>query len=108
MISPVSAEEFYEGFYETKPLIIKRNLNTFYDGWFSVEEVKKIIQAKELHYGKNIEICGFQAHKKKTQELKGKAEIDDVLKFYNQGCSIRMVLEFFYFTLLKYIVIKFL
>lgn len=41
MIAPVSSEEFYDGFYETKPICVHRKMPKYYTQWFSKEEVKK-------------------------------------------------------------------
>lgn len=35
MIHPITVEDFYENYWEKKPLLIQREERDYYDGWFS-------------------------------------------------------------------------
>lgn len=35
LIHPITVEDFYENYWEKKPLLISREKRDYYDGWFS-------------------------------------------------------------------------
>ncbi|KAF1776082.1 Peptide methionine sulfoxide reductase [Phytophthora cactorum] len=49
-------DEFYEKYWEQRPLAIKRNFPSYYDGWFSKQEIDRILKTHTLEYGTDLDL----------------------------------------------------
>ncbi|KAF1792161.1 Peptide methionine sulfoxide reductase [Phytophthora cactorum] len=56
LLYPVTPEEFYENYWEQRPLAIKRNFPSYYDGWFSKQEIDRILKTHTLEYGTDLDL----------------------------------------------------
>ena len=51
LIHPVSANNFYNTYWEKKPMYIKRDQSKdYYNGWFSSNELLKMVHAGKFKY----------------------------------------------------------
>lgn len=91
LIAPVSVEEFYEKYWEKQPLCIKRKNPSYYDGWFSKEEMERIFRDHSLAYGEEVDLTKYIDGKRQTLNPTGSASAKDVWKHYKDGCSVRLL-----------------
>jgi len=91
LIAPITIEEFYEKYYEKKPLLIKRNKPSYYDGWFCKEDMDQFFKTSHVEYGKHVDITLYEKGQRKTLNPQGRATAKEVWKFFDQGCSVRML-----------------
>ncbi|XP_068217942.1 ribosomal oxygenase 1 [Palaemon carinicauda] len=91
IIKPYSEEEFFKKFWETAPLIVKRNKKDYYKGLFSTEDFDKILHEQVVLYSKNLDITSYTDGKRETHNPIGQAHPPVVWDYYNNGCSIRML-----------------
>ncbi|PRP79475.1 lysine-specific demethylase NO66-like [Planoprotostelium fungivorum] len=91
LIAPLSVEEFYEKYWEKKPLLIKRNKPNYYDGWFSKDEMDQLFKSTHIEYGKHVDVTLYENGQRRTLNPKGRATAKDIWNFFAKGCSVRML-----------------
>eukprot|EP00698_Gefionella_okellyi_P014945 TRINITY_DN4177_c0_g2_i1.p1 TRINITY_DN4177_c0_g2~~TRINITY_DN4177_c0_g2_i1.p1 ORF type:complete len:500 (-),score=120.33 TRINITY_DN4177_c0_g2_i1:105-1604(-) len=93
LIAPVTSDEFYEKYFEKRPLIIKRKKATYYDGWFSTKEIEAVLREREIMYGKDIDVTRYKKGERHTYNKEGeRAKFEDVWrKFKDNKCSVRVL-----------------
>jgi hypothetical protein len=107
IVDPISLDEFYEEYWEKKPLLVraKKNKNRF-DGLLSLESIKKISKKHPLYYGRDLNVTKYQkdAHGVKRRVTLDKLPEDEkdeatgilvnraeLWSDYGNGCTIRML-----------------
>jgi lysine-specific demethylase/histidyl-hydroxylase NO66 len=72
MISPVDVEQFYENYWENKPLCIERvNGRKYYNGWSCLEDLRKWIVDDGATEGSDFEILPYKQKNSELSALKG-------------------------------------
>lgn len=91
LIAPMDVNEFYEQYFEAKPFMIKRNCKSYYEKWFNLKEMERIIKNHSLTFGEEIDVTKYVNGCRKTLNPKGFAEEKQVWKMYQSGCSLRLL-----------------
>lgn len=91
LIYPLKADEFYANYWEQRPLVIKRKCPSFYDGWFSKDDMDRILKEHTLHYGQDLDLTKYVDETRYTLNPEGAATSKQVWKHYDDGCSVRML-----------------
>jgi hypothetical protein len=107
IIDPISLDEFYEEYWEKKPLLVRaKNNKNRYDGLLSLESIKKISKQHPLYYGRDVNVTKYQkdAHGVKRRIMLDKLPEDEkdqdtgilvnrseLWSNYDKGCTIRML-----------------
>ncbi|EQC33644.1 hypothetical protein SDRG_08748 [Saprolegnia diclina VS20] len=91
LIYPVTLEDFYANYWERKPLVIKRHFESYYDGWFSRDEIDRMLREHTLEYGEDIDLTRYQNDVRTTLNPDGAANPATVWKHFEQGCSVRLL-----------------
>jgi len=90
MISPVTTSEFYDTYWEKKPIHITRSDTSYYKSLFSTKALDKIIREQRVIYGKNLDITSYDG-KRETHNPDGRVYPAVLWDFYNNGCSVRLL-----------------
>ncbi|CAG2193440.1 NO66 [Mytilus edulis] len=91
LIHPIKPEKFFKELWERKPLLVRRHLENYNDGWFSTAELDKILRQENIHFGVNLDVTTFTDGKRETHNPAGRAHAPVVWDFYQNGCSVRML-----------------
>uniref|UniRef100_M4C072 Bifunctional lysine-specific demethylase and histidyl-hydroxylase n=1 Tax=Hyaloperonospora arabidopsidis (strain Emoy2) TaxID=559515 RepID=M4C072_HYAAE len=91
LLYPVTPEEFYEKYWEQRPLVIKRNAPSYYDGWFSRQEIDRILKTHTLEYGTDLDLTKYVDDTRHTLNPSSSATAKEVWKHFDDGCSVRLL-----------------
>lgn len=91
LIHPVKPDKFFKELWERKPLLVRRHLENYNDGWFSTAELDKILRTERIQFGVNIDVTTYTDGKRETHNPAGRAYAPVVWDFYQNGCSVRML-----------------
>ncbi|ETI43131.1 hypothetical protein F443_11842 [Phytophthora nicotianae P1569] len=91
LLYPVTPEDFYQNYWEQRPLAIKRNFPSYYDGWFSKQEIDRILKTHTLEYGTDLDLTKYVDNTRHTLNPSGAATAKQVWKHYDDGCSVRLL-----------------
>ncbi|XP_070576799.1 ribosomal oxygenase 1-like [Ptychodera flava] len=91
MINPVKPKVFFSKLWENKPLLVKRHLPSYNNGWFSTEELDRILRENELDFTTNIDVTTYTNGQRETHNPAGRAHASVVWDFYQNGCSVRLL-----------------
>jgi len=95
IIHPVSVEEFFQDYYEKKPLHIARNHPSYYHSFLSLSEIDSYLQLKQTfspnvkmaYQGKEVSSLLFCDHDNKVAPFK--ANPQKMLGLFKQGYTIK-------------------
>merc|ERR1712112_21547 len=91
MICPTKVSDFYENYWEKKPLLIKGSEDrNYYKSLFSTKALDKILREQRVLYGKNLDVTSYDG-KRETHNPEGRVYPAVLWDFFNNGCSIRML-----------------
>jgi lysine-specific demethylase/histidyl-hydroxylase NO66 len=91
-IAPVTSEEFFAEYFEKRPLVIKRNRPDYYKGWYSSEDIRKLLREHNCKTGRDIDVTNYVDGVRQTFGMDGRATFDTVWrKHTNEGCSLRVL-----------------
>ncbi|XP_036363178.1 ribosomal oxygenase 1 isoform X2 [Octopus sinensis] len=91
LIHPVTVEKFFTQMWERKPLVVRRHISDYYNGWFSTEELDSILRKENIQFGKNIDVTTYCDGKRETHNPTGQAHAAVVWDYFQNGCSVRLL-----------------
>ncbi|CEG36622.1 bifunctional lysine-specific demethylase and histidyl-hydroxylase no66 [Plasmopara halstedii] len=91
LLYPVTPEEFYENYWEQRPLAIKRNYSSYYDGWFSKHDIDRILKTHTLEYVADLDLTKYLDDTRHTLNPSGTATANQVWQHFDEGCSVRLL-----------------
>uniref|UniRef100_A0AAY4DNW0 Bifunctional lysine-specific demethylase and histidyl-hydroxylase n=1 Tax=Denticeps clupeoides TaxID=299321 RepID=A0AAY4DNW0_9TELE len=91
LINPVSSENFFRDTWEKKPLLVRRQKPDYYHGLFSTTEFDRILRTDNVQFGVNLDVTSYSNGKRKTHNPPGRALSCSVWKYYESGCSLRLL-----------------
>ncbi|XP_035672115.1 bifunctional lysine-specific demethylase and histidyl-hydroxylase NO66 [Branchiostoma floridae] len=91
LIHPVKKEKFFSELWEKKPLLVKRHLESYNDGWFSTEDLTKILHENDIQFGRNLDVTTYEGGQRETHNPPGRANPAVVWDYYQNGCSVRLL-----------------
>jgi len=91
IIAPVKNDQFFSDVWQKKPLFIKRRQPHYNNHWFSTKEFDNILRKKNVQFTKNLDIAVYRNNKRETLNPAGRAFSPIVWKFYEEGCSARLL-----------------
>lgn len=91
LIAPVSAQHFFEQYWEKKPLLVQRRNPDYYQGLFSTAELDAALRDHEVHFGVHLDVTSYVDGKRETHNPVGRAMPAVVWDYYRHGCSLRML-----------------
>lgn len=77
--------------WEKKPLLLRRHKKWYNDGWFSSEELDRILREHQLEFSVNIDITSYEDGERQTHNPSGRAYASNVWEFFKEGCSVRLL-----------------
>ncbi|KAI0233822.1 hypothetical protein LSAT2_015978 [Lamellibrachia satsuma] len=91
LIHPVKPVKFFNELWEKKPLLVKRHMPNYNDGWFSTAELDRVMREERLHFSENIDVVTYTDGKRETHNPGGRAFPSTVWDYYQNGCSVRLL-----------------
>ncbi|XP_063145924.1 ribosomal oxygenase 1 [Candoia aspera] len=91
LIAPVSSQEFFDQYWEKRPLLIHRRSPSYYQDLFSTAEFDNILRSHDVQFGVNLDVTSYEDGKRETHNPVGRAVPAVVWDFYKKGCSLRML-----------------
>lgn len=91
VIAPIKPDQFFLDVWQKKPLFIKRRQPKYNNVWFSCKEFDKILRQQNVQFTKNLDIAVYRNDARETLNPNGRAFAPVVWKFYQDGCSIRLL-----------------
>ncbi|CAI5728392.1 unnamed protein product [Hyaloperonospora brassicae] len=91
LLYPVTPEEFYDKYWEQRPLVVKRQCSSYYDGWFSRQEVDRILKTHTLDYGTDVDLTKYVDDTRHTVNPSGSATAKQVWTHFDDGSSVRLL-----------------
>lgn len=91
VIHPVTINNFFSQMWERKPLVVRRHIPTYNEGWFSTEELDQILRKENVMFGVNLDVTTYTNGKRETHNPPGRAHAAVVWDYYQNGCSIRLL-----------------
>ncbi|KAK7504202.1 hypothetical protein BaRGS_00004506 [Batillaria attramentaria] len=91
LIHPVTPDRFFRELWEKKPLLVKRHMPNYNQGWFSTAEFDRILRQENIQFGVNVDITSYRDDKRETHNPAGRAYAPLVWDFYQKGCSVRLL-----------------
>eukprot|EP00123_Amoebidium_parasiticum_P011942 comp21007_c0_seq1/m.28196 comp21007_c0_seq1/g.28196 ORF comp21007_c0_seq1/g.28196 comp21007_c0_seq1/m.28196 type:complete len:538 (-) comp21007_c0_seq1:68-1681(-) len=91
LISPFPVENFFSGHWEAQPLVVQRTDRDYYGGWFSKEDLDRLLRTSVIRYGVNLDVTKVVDGKRQTLTPTGRAYPASVWDFYEDGCSLRLL-----------------
>ena len=97
LIAPLSMNHFMETYWENQPLLIQRpNSAEYFDGWFSSDELFKMVEDGKLKYGVDVDLAKYSDGMRTTPSNEAPlsnttATLETMKKaFQDEGHSIRL------------------
>ncbi|OWF43534.1 ribosomal oxygenase 1-like [Mizuhopecten yessoensis] len=91
LIHPVKPDKFFKELWEKKPLLVKRHMKQYNDGWFSTAELDRILREENLQFSVNLDITTYTNGVRETHNPVGRAYAPVVWDMYQSGCSVRLL-----------------
>lgn len=91
VIHPTPVDEFMTTYWETKPLLIQRNNQSYYKNLLSRAKIDEMLRQNNIEYTKNIDVTSYRDGVRETHNPDGRVLPPDMWSFYDEGCSIRML-----------------
>lgn len=91
LISPLTETQFFEKFWELKPVQIKRKNEGYYKHILDSNSLDKILRHNTLFFTRNIDVVSYENGVRETHNPEGKAIASAVWDYYSNGCSIRIL-----------------
>ncbi|XP_007438261.1 ribosomal oxygenase 1 [Python bivittatus] len=91
LIAPVPSQEFFDQYWEKRPLLIHRRSPSYYQDLFSTAEFDNILRNHNVQFGVNLDVTSYEDGKRETHNPVGRAVPAVVWDFYKNGCSLRML-----------------
>ncbi|XP_076876143.1 ribosomal oxygenase 2 [Brachyhypopomus gauderio] len=92
LIAPVGVEEFFQQYWEKKPLLLQRSdpaVSTFYQSLFQLSDLKQLC-ALGLQYARDLNTCRCVNGKKKVMNKEGRVNYSHLRKDFDQrGATIQ-------------------
>ncbi|XP_060617205.2 ribosomal oxygenase 1 [Anolis sagrei] len=91
VLAPIPPQDFFDQYWEKKPLLIQRHNPRYYRELFSTAEFDAILRDQDVQFGVNLDVTSYQDGKRETHNPVGRALPAVVWDFYQNGCSLRML-----------------
>lgn len=91
ILFPLDIKTFFSDYWEKKPLLVKRESESYMNGLFSTETFDGILRRKYIEYTKNLDVTSYSGGKRETHNPQGRAHAPVVWDYYSNGCSLRML-----------------
>lgn len=91
IISPVTIEDFFENYWEKKPLHIARNCTDYFRGICSKKDMERAFRENQVYFNKTVTITSYQNGVRTNDEMVGRVRPSIVWKKFEDGKSIRMM-----------------
>uniref|UniRef100_A0A2P2I0X5 Bifunctional lysine-specific demethylase and histidyl-hydroxylase n=2 Tax=Hirondellea gigas TaxID=1518452 RepID=A0A2P2I0X5_9CRUS len=91
LIAPHTITEFFNSYFETNLLLIKRSDNVYFKGMFSTKVFDKILRTDYVEYTKNLDVTSYSDGVRQTHNPAGRVFPSVMWDYYSNGCSLRML-----------------
>lgn len=91
IIHPVTINNFFSQMWERKPLVVRRHIPEYNEGWFSTAELDQILRKENIQFGVNLDVTTYTNGKRETHNPPGRAHAAVVWDYYQNGCSVRLL-----------------
>lgn len=91
LLAPIKISEFFNIYWETKPLHIVRNKTDYFKNILSSKQIDTILRENLLFYTKNVDVVTYENGVRQTHNPEGRAIPGNVWDYYLNGCSIRIM-----------------
>ncbi|GBG33295.1 Bifunctional lysine-specific demethylase and histidyl-hydroxylase NO66 [Hondaea fermentalgiana] len=93
-----TVEDFMSEYYETKPLLVRRNKTgqtTYFDGLLAKTDIEKALQAGKLQHNRDFSLTAYRDGARKTlmHDTEAVADAKEVMSLFGetQGASVRLL-----------------
>lgn len=87
----LEVEDFFQGYWERKPLVIRRHTSDYFMGWYGKQQIEDWIRQAKPHYGRDVDMTIYQDGERRTLNKEGVLPEREAWKMFSQGCSLRVL-----------------
>ncbi|XP_064601898.1 ribosomal oxygenase 1-like [Liolophura sinensis] len=91
IIHPVTTTKFFSELWEQMPLLVRRHIPDYNQGWFSTKELDRILREEPIQFGVNLDITTYENGQRETHNPVGRAYAPVVWDYFQNGCSVRLL-----------------
>lgn len=91
VLAPITPSDFFDQYWETKPLCVKRTVANYYKHLLSSKKIDNILRHNALYYTRNVDVVSYENGKRETHNPEGRAVPSAVWDYYQNGCSVRIL-----------------
>ncbi|KRT78949.1 hypothetical protein AMK59_6874, partial [Oryctes borbonicus] len=91
LLAPIDVSEFFNTYWESKPLHIVRNKEDYFKNIFSSQQLDTILRNNLLYYTRNVDVVTYENDERQTHNPEGRAIPANVWDYYMNGCSVRIM-----------------
>ncbi|KAI4463318.1 mina53 myc induced nuclear antigen [Holotrichia oblita] len=91
LLAPIDISDFFNTYWETKPLHIVRNKEDYFKNILSSNQLDKMLRENLLYYTKNVDVVTYENGERQTHNPEGRAIPANVWDYYMNGCSVRIM-----------------
>jgi len=91
LIFPLGIQEFFEGIYSKKAMVIKRSNSEYYNNVFPTSAFYNIFRQNFVEYGVNINVAKYTNGLRTTHNPEGRAYAGAIHSFISQGMSVQCI-----------------
>lgn len=78
LLGDIKLDNFFENYWEKKPLVVKRNDSSFYGTLFGLSTLKEVLQNNELDFLSDVNVCRYVNGEKELLNEDGQITAKDV------------------------------
>lgn len=91
---PLPVDEFFSAYWEKRVFVLKRGERDYWNGWFSTEELRDLIDEGRLSYGTDMDVTMYKDGQRFTLNIASEEPAAPEVVwslFENSKCSIRVL-----------------
>ncbi|KJE96408.1 nucleolar protein 66 [Capsaspora owczarzaki ATCC 30864] len=91
LLKPITMEEFFNSFWESKPLVVRRSRPNYYSEVFSTATMFELFSKHDIHFTKNVDVTLYENDERVTVSPPGRVLPPIAQSFLDDGCSLRLL-----------------
>uniref|UniRef100_A0A1I7XM49 Bifunctional lysine-specific demethylase and histidyl-hydroxylase n=1 Tax=Heterorhabditis bacteriophora TaxID=37862 RepID=A0A1I7XM49_HETBA len=91
MINSCDVQTFFEHFFQSNALVVKRNCRNYYGNLFSTNRFVKLLEDNYVEYGSNVNIAEYKNGVRKTLNDNGRVYPNQLKEHLQIGRSVQLV-----------------
>ncbi|XP_017965707.1 bifunctional lysine-specific demethylase and histidyl-hydroxylase NO66 [Drosophila navojoa] len=91
LLNPITAESFFDQYWERNACQVKRKLPDYYSQLISFQMIDEMLIENQLEFTTNIDVTTYKKGVRQTLNPVGRAMSPAIWGYYGDGCSIRIL-----------------